>query len=114
MAGVNSETCSSPFAYAGLWQWNPVSCVGPRGYDERHMLAHNDWFFDRALMRRYFAAMRAAGLDTWVLANTHPFPFMVDLAEYPDAQVLSGAELDRYQAHYHRLFEDALAARGSR
>ena len=96
-----------PFRFTGLWQWNPVSCVGPRSYDERHMARQNEWFFDRALMRRYFESMRAAGLNTWVLANTHPFPFMVDLKEYPDASELSAAELGRYQAHYHWLFETA-------
>jgi hypothetical protein len=73
------------------------------------MMAHNDWFFDRSFMSRYFDALRAAGLNTWVLANTHPFPFMVDLAAFPEAQVLGASELQRYQAHYHWLFETARA-----
>lgn len=96
------------FRFKGIWQWNPVSCVGSRGYDERHMLAHNDWFFDRAFWDRYFDAMLQAGLNTWVLANTHPFPFMVDLVEFPDAKVLSDSQLARYQDHYHLLFAKAL------
>jgi hypothetical protein len=102
---------STDFRVRGLWQWNPVSCVGPRGYDERYMQAHSDWFFDRDLMCRYFDGLVRAGLNTWVLANTHPFPFMVDLAEYPDAVVLSPEDLARYQAHYRWLFA-AAAERG--
>ena len=98
-----------PFRYCGLWQWNPVSCVTQRSYDEKHMMRHNEWFFDRSLMSRYFDAMRAAGLNTWILANTHPFPFMVDLSAFPEAVVLSRAELDLYQRHYHELFEMARA-----
>jgi hypothetical protein len=97
------------FRYAGLWQWNPVSCVTPRSYDEKAMMRGNAWFFDLALMGRVFDAMREAGLNTWILANTHPFPFMVDLKAFPDAVVLSAGELARYQAHYHRLFELARA-----
>ncbi len=97
------------FRYSGLWQWNPVSCVTPRGYDERWMMTHSDGFFDRALMGRYFDAMRQAGLNTWILANTHPFPFMVNLRAFPEAVVLAPAELQRYQAHYHWLFETARA-----
>jgi hypothetical protein len=99
----------APFRFAGLWQWNPVSCVTPRGYDEKHMAAHSGWFYDRAGMVRYFEALREAGLNTWVLANTHPFPFMVDLAEYPEARVLPDDELRRRQDHYHWLFETARA-----
>lgn len=97
----------SAFRYRGLWQWNPVSCVTPRSYDEKRMAANDGWFFDRAFMDRCFDAMTAAGLNTWILANTHPFPFMVDLSEFPDAVVLSRPELERRQANYHRLFEAA-------
>lgn len=104
-----NATDSAAFRFAGLWQWNPVSCVTPRSYDEKHMMAHNDWFFDRSFMARYFDALREAGLNTWVLANTHPFPFMVDLAAFPEAQVLGPAERQRYQVHYHWLFETARA-----
>ena len=99
----------SELRYRGLWQWNPVSCVTPRSYDEKHMAARDEWFFDRAFMSRYFDAMAAAGLNTWILANTHPFPFMVDLSAFPDAVVLARAELERRQAHYHWLFETARA-----
>ena len=95
------------FRYRGLWLWNPVSCVSRRGYDEPHMFRHGDWFFDRDLMTRYFDAMFQAGLNTWVLANTHPFPFMVDMRGFPDARLLADADLSRYQNHYHWLFETA-------
>ncbi len=71
------------------------------------MLAHNEWFFDRALMIRYFDALRGAGINTWILANTHPFPFMVDLSAHPDAVVLSASELQRHQSHYRWLFDTA-------
>lgn len=104
-----SPSTPAPFRFAGLWQWNPVSCVTPRSYDEKHMMANSGWFYDRAFMSRYFDALRAAGINTWVLANTHPFPFMVDLARYPDAQVLGASDLQRHQAHYHWLFETARA-----
>jgi hypothetical protein len=100
---------TTDFRYAGLWQWNPVSCVTPRSYDEKDMMRRNAWFFDLARMGRFFDAMREAGLNTWILANTHPFPFMVDLKAFPDAVVLSPRELAHYQAHYHRLFEMARA-----
>jgi len=106
---MSHASCAPAFRFAGLWQWNPVSCVSPRSYDEKYMMRHSDWFFDRSFMGRYFDAMRAAGLNTWTLANTHPFPFMVDLREFPDAVVLSDADLARYQSHYHRLFETARA-----
>jgi hypothetical protein len=104
-----SPTDPDAFRFAGLWQWNPVSCVTPRSYDEKRMAANSGWFFDRAFMSRYFDALREAGLNTWVLANTHPFPFMVDLSRFPEAQVLGASELQRHQSHYHWLFETARA-----
>jgi len=73
------------------------------------MMQNDAWFFDRDLMSRYFDALLASGINTWVLANTHPFPFMVDMSAYPDAVVLSEDELARYQAHYHWLFDTALS-----
>lgn len=97
----------SPFRYRGLWQWNPVSCTRARSYDERHMMRDNEWFFDRALMKRYFEQLVAAGINTWILANTHPFPFMIDLPEFPEACVLDNSERNRYRANYHWLFTTA-------
>ena len=98
---------SPPFRYRGLWQWNPVSCVSPRSYEEKFLMRRDDWFWDRPFMSRYFDRMIEAGLNTWILANTHPFPFMVDMGEFADARVLSHEELNRYQSHYHWLFETA-------
>jgi len=103
---MSDDGTTSSFRTRALWQWNPVSCVSPRCYDEKWMMRHNDWFFDRSFMQRYLDRLRDAGLNAWILANTHPFPFMVDLCEFPTA-ALPKEELARYQAHYHWLFETA-------
>lgn len=97
----------SNFEYRGLWQWNPVSCVDSRSYDERYMMKHNDWFFNHSFMERYFEKMAEAGLNTWILANTHPFPFMADLSEFPEAKLLDECELKSYQNNYRHLFKTA-------
>lgn len=53
--------------------------------------------------------MAECGFDALILANTHPFPFMIDLsADYPESAVLDEAGLARYQGMHHWIFENAL------
>ncbi|MHC4872555.1 MAG: hypothetical protein ACYTFY_11995 [Planctomycetota bacterium] len=102
------STPTTDFRYAALWQWNPVSSVSPRSYDEKHMVKHNDWFFDQNFMSNYFDKLLDSGMNSWILANTHPFPYMVDMSKYKEAVLLNDSELDRYRKNYHWLFETAV------
>ena len=43
-----------------------------------------------------------------ILANTYPFPFMLDLPKYPQASVIDETALADYQAMHHWVFETAL------
>lgn len=90
-----------------FWTWNPVSAVSDRPFDEPHACANNAWLFDHQVWTRMFEAMSGCGFNAIILANTHPFPFMVDLPRYPQARVIDGDRLAEYAGAYHWIFQEA-------
>ncbi len=90
-----------------FWTWDPVSSGDYRAFDERLMYRENKWFFDKSVWQKMFRAMAGCGLNAMILANTHPFPFMVDLPDYPDAAVIDEEQLRDYQRMHHWIFETA-------
>jgi len=55
-----------------------------------------------------FRTMSSCGFNAIVLANTHPFPFLVDLPAYPDARVVSEEDLRGCQRMCHWILETAI------
>lgn len=92
-----------------FWTWNPVSSVTDRPFDEPYACRHNAWFFDPSIWTRTFRAMSEAGFNAMVLANTHPFPFMVNLSQYPEAKVIDDARLSDYVSMYRWIFREGRA-----
>lgn len=91
-----------------FWTWDPVSSTSYGAFDEPYAYANNKWFFDKSVWQKMFRAMSGCGFDAMVLANTHPFPFMIDTEKYPEARILDGAELIEYQSMHHWIFQTAL------
>ena len=91
-----------------FWTWDPVSSGTYRAFDEPHAYSHNKWFFDKSVWQKMFRTMSGCGLNAMVLANTHPFPFMIDMSAYPDAKVIDDASASSYQQMHHWIFETAL------
>jgi len=92
-----------------FWTWNPVSSVTHRPFDEPYAYRNNGWLFDREVWTSTFRAMSDAGFNAMILANTHPFPFMVNLADFPQAKVIDDTRLADYIAAYHWIFREARA-----
>lgn len=91
-----------------FWTWDPVSSGSYRAFDEPYAYRNNKWFFDKSVWQKMFRAMSGCGFNGMILANTHPFPFMLDLAKYPDAHVVDEPTLREYQRMHHWIFETAL------
>jgi hypothetical protein len=53
------------------------------------------WFFDRTLMLRYLDELVNNRYNTIYFWNGHPFVYFLRLPQYPEARVLSDAELER-------------------
>lgn len=92
-----------------FWTWDPVSSGTYRPFDEPHAYANNKWFFDKSVWQRMLRTMNSCGFNAMVLVNTHPFPFMVDLAAYPDAKVVDDSTMADYAAMHHWIFDTAIA-----
>lgn len=90
-----------------FWTWDPVSAGTYRAFDEPYAFEHNRWFFDKSVWQKMFRSMSGCGFDAMVLANTHPFPFMVDMTPYPDAKVVDDAAAGEYQEMHHWVLETA-------
>ena len=88
-----------------FWTWNPVSS-GKAG--ETCDPENGRWFFDKSVWQKMFRAMSGCGFDALVLANAHPFPFMIDTPAYPEARMVDESALSVYQAMHHWIFETAL------
>ena len=65
------------------------------------------WFFNRALMLRYLDSLAANRFNTIFFWNGHPFPYFLELARYPEARVLSDADLHRNIEHFKWFTEEA-------
>ncbi|MCE5323066.1 hypothetical protein LLG46_07100 [bacterium] len=92
-----------------FWTWDPVSCIKYNAYCEPAAYQDNKWFFDKSVWQRMLRTMAECGFDSLILANTHPFPFMIDLsAQYPESAVIDETGLSRYQNMHHWIFENAL------
>lgn len=91
-----------------FWTWDPVSSGPYRPFDEPYAYENNKWFFDKSVWQKMFRTMNSCGFNAMVLANTHPFPFMIDLSPYQDAKVLDDAKLADYAGMHHWIFETAL------
>jgi hypothetical protein len=92
-----------------FWTWDPVSCIESKAYCEPWAYRDNKWFFDKSVWQRMLRTMSECGFDSMIVANTHPFPFMVDLSQdYPQSTVMDESELARYQSMHHWIFETAL------
>lgn len=88
--------------------WDPVSCVSYAGFDEEYAYRNNKWFFDKSVWQKMLRAMSGCGFDALVLANTHPFPFMVDLEKYPEAGAVDEVSLAEYQCMHHWIMKTAI------
>ena len=53
------------------------------------------WFFDRALMTRYLDELARNRYNTIFFWNGHPFPYFLKLAKFPEARMLSDADLEQ-------------------
>ncbi len=88
--------------------WDPVSSGTNRVFDEAHACKNNKWFFDKSVWQKMFRTMGGCGFDAMVMANTHPFPFMIETPGYPEARMLDDSTLADYQRMHHWIFETAL------
>ncbi len=91
-----------------FWTWDPVSGGSYRAFDEPYAYEHNRWFFDKSVWQKMFRTMSGCGFNAIVLANTHPFPFVIDMSVYPDAKVVDDATAGEYQEMHHWVLETAL------
>jgi hypothetical protein len=69
------------------------------------------WFFDRALMTHYLDFLAENRFNTIVFWNGHPFPYFLPLARYPEARMLSDADLARNE-DYLKWFTTEADRRG--
>jgi hypothetical protein len=69
------------------------------------------WFFDRALMRSYLDELVENRYNTIFFWNGHPFPYFLKLSRYPEASMLSEAELTR-NTEYFKWFTQEADRRG--
>jgi hypothetical protein len=69
------------------------------------------WFFDRALMTRYLDTLVENRFNSIYFWNGHPFSYFLRLPKYPEAQSLSGQELER-NIEYFKWFTAEADKRG--
>ncbi len=69
------------------------------------------WFFDRALMTRYLDELARNRYNTIFFWNGHPFPYFLRLSKYPEAGMLSDAELSQ-NIEYLKWFTSEADKRG--
>ena len=74
-----------------LWTRDPVSSGTNNAFDEPYAYQNNKWFFDKIVWQKMFRTLSGCDFNALVLANTHPFPFILDLTDYPDARVIDGS-----------------------
>ena len=64
------------------------------------------WFFDRTFMTRYLEHLASARFNTLFLWASHPFPYLLDLPEYPGATKLGGAQLRENREQFRWLVSE--------
>ncbi|MBL7133998.1 MAG: hypothetical protein ISS78_07870, partial [Phycisphaerae bacterium] len=64
------------------------------------------WFFDRPFMTRYLDKLASARFNTLFLWASHPFPYLLDLPEYPGAIKLGPDQLRQNQAQFRWLVSE--------
>lgn len=93
-----------------LWLGGAVrgGCMAPyyAGFDAARL----PWFFDRDFMTRYLNLLTAARYNTIFVWASHPFPYLLELPEYPGATKLTPDQLRRNQEQF-RWFTSECARR---
>lgn len=64
------------------------------------------WFFDRPFMTRYLDKLASARFNTLFLWASHPFPYLLDLAEYSGATKLQPEHLRQNQEQFRWLVSE--------
>ena len=64
------------------------------------------WFFDRPFMTRYLEMLAAARFNTLFLWASHPFPYLLDLPEYPGATKLRPEQLRENHQQFRWLVSE--------
>ncbi len=90
---------------ATLWIAGAVSGRRIAAYHSGFDAQRLPWFFDRAFMTRYLDALAAARYNTLFLWASHPFPYILELPEYPGATGLTDAQLRQNQEQFRWLAE---------
>lgn len=76
-------------------------------YDYRYTPEDFGFFYDKALWTRYLDFLLENRMNTLYLWNGHPFPSLLKLPRYPDAQELSDAQLAKNQEMFRWLTAEA-------
>ena len=103
------------FEIRGTTLWLGGEVVGGRiapyrsGFDATRL----PWFFDRVFMTRYLELLAAARYNTLFVWASHPFPYILDLPDYPGATKLTPEQLRQNQEQF-RWFTAECARRGIR
>ena len=90
---------------ATLWIAGEVSGRRIAAYHSEFNAERFPWFFDRRFMTRYLDALAAARYNTLFLWASHPFPYILELPEYPGATGLTDAQLRQNQDQFRWLAE---------
>ena len=64
------------------------------------------WFFDRAFMTRYLDRLASARFNALFLWASHPFPYLLELPEYPGATKLRPEQLRHNQQQFRWLVSE--------
>jgi hypothetical protein len=76
-------------------------------YDDRYTPEEFGFFYDKQLWTRYLDFLLENRMNTLYLWNGHPFPSLLKLPKYPDAQELTDAELARNMEMFRWLTTEA-------
>jgi hypothetical protein len=76
-------------------------------YDYRYTPEEFPFFYDKPLWTRYLDFLLENRMNTLYLWNGHPFTSLLKLPKYPEAQELSGAQLDANMAMFRWLATEA-------
>ncbi len=76
-------------------------------YDYRYTPEEFGFFYDKQLWTRYLDFLLENRMNTLYLWNGHPFPSLLKLPKYPDAQELSDGDLARNMEMFRWLTNEA-------